>query len=89
MKYRDKEWLKEQFNIYKTVSSVSKNTGYPRTCITRYALRYGIYKSKFTRDKNNNINEDYFKTIDSAEKAYLLGFIMADGNLFLLKSIIL
>lgn len=26
------------------------------------------------------INEDYFKVIDSEEKAYMLGFIYADGN---------
>lgn len=83
MRYRDKEWLKEQFDKYKTVSSVANNTGYPRTCITRYALKYNIYQSKYNRNKNNNINEDYFKTIDTSAKAYLLGFIMADGNMYL------
>lgn len=83
MKYRDKEWLKEQFDKYKTVSNVAQETGYPRTCITRYAIKYGIYQSKYNRNKNNNINENYFKNIDTSEKAYLLGFIMADGNMYI------
>lgn len=81
MKYRDKEWLQEQFDKYKTVTEVSRQTGYPRTCITRYATRYGIYTKMFSREKCNSIREDYFKKIDTAEKSYFLGFIMADGNI--------
>src|SRR5690606_10706467 len=33
-----------------------------------------------------NINEDYFKNIDSKAKAYFLGLIYADGNLRLSKN---
>ena len=58
-------------------------TGYPRTCITRYAIKYGIYQKRFTRDKVNYVNEDYFNKINTSEKAYFLGFIMADGNMYL------
>ena len=83
MKYRDKEWLQEQFNEYKTVTNVANKTGYPRTCITRYAKKYGIYESLYTRNKCNDINENYFKVIDTSEKAYFLGLIMADGNMYL------
>lgn len=81
MEYRNKEWLKEKFNKYKKVSIVAKETGYPRTCIARYATRFGIYEKKFTRETVNHVNEEYFKVINSREKAYFLGFIMADGNM--------
>ena len=80
--YRNKEWLQEQFKKYKTPSLVSTMTGYPRTCITRYAVKYDIYNSKYTREKTNHVNEDYFCNIDSPDKAYFLGFIMADGNMY-------
>lgn len=80
--YRNEEWLKEQFKKYKTPSLVSTMTGYPRTCITRYAIRYNIYDPKYTREKKNYVDENYFLNIDSAKKAYFLGFIMADGNMY-------
>lgn len=83
MKYRDKEWLQEQFQKYKTITNVARETGYPRTCITRYATRYGIYVKSFSREKCNSIKEDYFKDINTAEKSYFLGLIMADGNMYL------
>lgn len=28
-----------------------------------------------------SVNDSYFENIDSEDKAYFLGFIMADGNL--------
>lgn len=81
--YRNKEWLQKQFDLYETVSEVSKQTGYPRTCITRYATRFNIYKRKYTRENVNTVNEDYFEVIDTEEKAYWLGFFMADANMYI------
>ena len=85
-KYTNKEWLQKQFDLYKTPSAVSNNTGIPRTCITRYATKFGIYSSKFSRQSKNEINEDYFENIDCEDKAYWLGFIMADGNIYKYKN---
>ena len=31
-------------------------------------------------EKNSNFRDDYFKKIDTEEKAYFLGLIYADGN---------
>lgn len=81
--YRNKEWLQEQFNLYETVTEVSRQTGFPRTCITRYAKKFNIYTRKYTRENVNTVDEDYFKTIDTEEKAYWLGFFMADGNMYI------
>ena len=54
----------------------------PRTSVTRYAERYGLYERKFSRSKTNEVDETYFEKIDNANKAYWLGFIMADGNIY-------
>ena len=74
MLYKNKEWLQEQLNTYSTVTEISKATGYSCTTITRWAEKFGIYKKKFTKTTNvNYIDEDFFKQIDSPEKAYFLG----------------
>ena len=81
-KYKDEKWLREQFELYGNVSNVAKETGFPRTCISRYAEKYNIRKTKYHRDKNIKVDENYFKIIDTEEKAYFLGFIMADGCMY-------
>lgn len=83
--YQDKEWLQQQFDLYSTVTEVSRQTGYPRTCITRYAQRFEIYISKFNRQPVNTVNENYFKHIDTEDKAYWLGFFMADANMYIFE----
>lgn len=79
--YKDKIWLKEQFDKYKTVTEVSRQTGYPRTNISRYAKKYNLYTPK-KRDSKIKVNENYFEKINSSDKAYFLGFIMADGYIY-------
>ena len=46
-------------------------------------LRYHLAKRGISRGRGlkASCNEDYFKNIDTEEKAYWLGFIMADGNI--------
>ena len=82
LQYRNEKWLREQFEKYKTPTEVSKQTGYPRTCITRYAKKFGIYTTSRTRVQKLHIKSDYFKNIDTFDKAYFLGFIMADGCMY-------
>ena len=41
-----------------------------------------IINQQYNRNKANHVNEKYFANIDSANKAYFLGFIMADGNMY-------
>ena len=72
-KYTDREWLAKQFNEYKTPSLVSTMTGYPRTCVTRYAIKYGIYQKRFTRDKVNHVNEQYFNEMLSTPNLVAVG----------------
>jgi hypothetical protein len=54
--------------------------------IPKNTIHYNLSKLKAMRSKKEairkyEINEDFFATIDAEEKAYLLGFIYADGCL--------
>ena len=80
--YKNKEWLEQQLQKYGSVSNVAKETGYPRTCISRYAEKYNLRHKKYIRNKNNFIDENYFENIDTENKTYFLGYIMADGNIY-------
>ena len=31
-------------------------------------------------ERKYQVNQEYFKNLDSSEKAYVLGFLYADGN---------
>lgn len=80
--YKSKEWLIQQIQKYKIVSVICKNTNMPETSIRRYIkefkLGYMIEKPK--EHRNYMMKEDYFESIDTEEKAYFLGLLMADGN---------
>ncbi len=80
--FKNKEWLEEQFRLYGSLTNVARCTGLPRTCISRYAEKFGIRTPGFKRNKANYVDEDYFKVIDTEDKAYFLGFIMADGSMY-------
>ena len=80
------KWLKNAIEECGSPSKVAEKYKMPRTSVTRYAKRYELYTEKFTRTKTNTINEDYFDIIDTSNKAYWLGFIMADGSIYHYKN---
>ncbi|HLX53573.1 MAG TPA: hypothetical protein VKR58_06515, partial [Aquella sp.] len=58
--------LAKEFNVhYSTILEVLK--------------RNGIQRKGFSDYRKYAINENYFENIDSYEKAYILGFVIADG----------
>ena len=83
--FMDKAWLKEKLEEYKTPNRIANAFDMPRTSITRWAERFGLYSTSFTRKPKNPINEKYFSNINTKEKAYWLGFIMADGSVYKYK----
>lgn len=80
--FKNEAWLRKQFEKYSTVTEVSRNTGIPRTSISRYAEKFGIRQVGFHRKYKNAINENYFDVIDTEHKAYWLGFFMADSYMY-------
>lgn len=83
--YMDKEWLQDKLEKFGTPNNICKEYNLPRTSVTRYAERFGLYNKKFTRNAKNYINENYFKKIDTRRKAYWLGFFMADSSIYKYK----
>lgn len=50
--------------------------------IIKILNKYNIERYKKAQIFNPNMNEDYFENIDTQNKAYFLGLIIADGNVF-------
>ena len=70
-----KRYLIEQYN-YKSATELSKELNILASTISGFWHREGL------RGKSPRVyqyNEQYFHTIDSADKAYWLGFLAADG----------
>lgn len=80
--YQNKEWLEEQFKKHGSVSKIASINKMSRSAITRNAIKFGLYSTKHSRPTKINFNINYFDVIDTCEKAYFLGFIMADGNIY-------
>lgn len=59
-----------------TINSIAKQLNLGHETVRRHLRNSGI---KIRSRRKHQINEDYFKQINSPEKAWLLGFIIADG----------
>lgn len=66
---------------YKSGLQISKATGYPPNSINRYIRKHKLRPAEKKRIKLE-LNHDFFEVIDTEEKAYWLGFLMADGNVY-------
>lgn len=82
------ELKQEIINFYrespKSLNQVSEKFGLCLPTIAKILKN----ETKYSKSKifNPNMVEDYFSTIDSECKAYFLGLIIADGNIFVTKS---
>lgn len=56
-----------------------KATGCGRNKLQRTLKERGLMRSNRENSRKYSVNESYFETIDTEEKAYWLGFIYADG----------
>lgn len=72
-----KEKIIEMYNSGMSGISIGKSLGYSSSMITESLKKWGTEirpKNKYTVDDN------FFETIDTEEKAYVLGFWYSDGN---------
>ena len=79
--YKDKDWLIENLEKYGSGLQISKATGFPPNSINRYIQKHGLRPKRKVADVFE-LNHNYFEVIDNQDKAYWLGFIMADGNVY-------
>lgn len=81
-KYRDKEWLDNAISEHIYISEVAKIYGYSESALKNWCEKFNIKytnKNKKLVNRKTELDYEYFKKIDTQEKAYWLGFLMADG----------
>lgn len=67
-----------------TDMAIARMYGCTGAAVARWRDRYGIPRSPHQSGGNTirwNTNRDYFASIDAPEKAYILGFLLADGHI--------
>lgn len=68
------------FNQNMTLVEAAEKLNVCPNTIKNTLLKAGIYEP--TKYRNLELKHDYFERIESEEQAYLLGFLIADGNVY-------
>lgn len=82
--YKNKDWLEKRYSNF-GCSSIAKECLVSEKTIIYWLKKFSIKirsrseSLRITKAKKGSVNEKYFEKIDSEEKAYWLGFLMADG----------
>lgn len=76
-KYKDEDFIPlcEEYKVNKNAKEIALREGIPLQTMYYYIRKLGYKQSKRLHD----LNEDYFRVINTQNKAYILGFLMADG----------
>lgn len=78
--YKNKEWLETQIKEIGYKEIIGRSIGVSGDTIHRWCKKYGIETPKMPSIRRKaTFNLHFFETIDTEEKAYWLGFLMADG----------
>lgn len=78
-----KETIQELYDQHESAAAVARTLGVNPKTVLNNLKKHGI-KCKVGSQgaRKHRFNEDYFKLIDSQDKAYWLGFLMADGCVY-------
>jgi len=82
----DEHW-EEILRLYKedgvVIYKLARLSGKPSANIAKFLRSRGLeVKNRFSFKKQYKINESFFEHIDTEGKAYLFGFLMADGGVY-------
>lgn len=81
----EKQILKQKLQEGKSKRQITKELNSSEPTIRKYIKEYNLDNyysfdiSKNNQRNNKSVNIDYFKQIDTEEKAYIFGFILSDG----------
>ena len=81
--YKNKDWLMKEYSLHGS-STIAKKCNVDDSTIIYWLKKFNIKTRtrgeslSITDSRKNIADRDYFKNINSAQKAYWLGFLMAD-----------
>lgn len=77
--YQHKEWLSEQLLLHNgSIQEVAKANGYKPDTVADWCVKFGFNKSERAK-RFCKLQESFFEKIDTPQKTYALGLLMADG----------
>ena len=78
-----KDLIKKIIQLYEdgmTANKIGKEYAVGNHSIAKLLRDHGVTVRSKTGERKYNINENYFDSIDTPEKAYILGLLFADGH---------
>ena len=81
-----KENVQQYYTFYVNSRSLFRTSKHFHKCskyLKRFFLHYGFEYPLKDFNKKHTYNENYFQIIDTEAKAYFLGFIFADGSIYI------
>lgn len=77
--YKNKEWLERELKKHSSGNQIAKANNLAPNSVNRYIQKYNLKPHTIKPAIILELNHSFFEVIDSEEKAYWLGFMMADG----------
>ena len=74
-----KEQIKQYYLEGKSTVEIAQIANCNQSNINSHLKRMGVTIRKPFEIRKYSLNKEYFKSIDTQEKAYILGFLYADG----------
>lgn len=80
--FEDEQWLRTHYEINRlNKRQIAERANCNEMTIHKWMKFYGIdVDDTISRRRKYDYNQNYFQTIDSEQRAYWLGFILADGG---------
>lgn len=75
---QENNYIIQSINNHSGIKEIAKHLGIDQATAKKQIEKLGLHASY--RAKNRSINENYFSSIDTEEKAYFLGLMYTDGS---------
>lgn len=80
--FTSKEQLEKDYKEFKSSNKIAEKYNVNQKTVLNLMKHFDIKTIGSQGARKHNFNHDYFENIDTEEKAYWLGFIMADGCVY-------